>query len=1016
MKRILKPQKHAATHEELFVQRYSWLMSWALQLTQGNRYLAENLVHDAFVQFVLSRPDLNSINNIEAYLYTTLKNMHLSTARRLARDPEQRLVLVEYDSVALALWNADPNPAIQHQDELRLICQYACLRKETSKAGSVLILRFFHGYYPSEIARILNASNLVVKKRLQMARLEARAYIEHGEDTLNFIDKRPKVEVTGLHFGRPSQNILSELQAAIFASHTGDCFSRSQLEKLYAVQETRIESGVLAHIVSCRQCLEETNRHLGLASLADRYPTDMTGNDPTSRGGDGSPPPTGGSDTPVLKRALRNVEETFEHYPKELRISANGIKLGAQRVNSALIEQNLKINIGEQINFVEVHSEQGVRLLLLNIEQPPDGDIEQHSQVDLCDGRSLELSFSFSSVWPTLYVVYRDPGFAAESAVNTYDEIEATSEEKDSSATVAPPPPGTTSTQSSGTRFRKLLGELIRRASGKSSGFSFWLRPGAVTALVALLLVAAMLFVMLRRAPAPLVSAAALLNQSAANEQAITDRTDQVLHRTISFEERSGTGVLISQRKIEVWQSAERDTIARRLYDERGALIAGDWRRKDGVQTLYHHGAQPRLQLAPEKRESAALGFDNVWQLSPSAKEFSFIIGGADKAQIEERSDAYLISYASQSSNNGLLKATLVLNRADLRAINETLTIRQGNETRDYSLIEASFERLAPSSVAPAVFEPDPELLSSKGNPAPDKEKSKTSDSEPLPISARAVATSELEVEVLHLLSQIGADLGEEVSVTHTPERALLVSAIVGTEQRKSEILRALNPVTNNPAVKLEIETAEEARQRSLKPGAQPSSVVERVESESSGIPVSDDLRAWLSKEKGLSPAQIETAVNSFASRQINRSSQSLQHAWALKHLVERFSREELRALSGEARAKWLEMIAAHGVTVERETRALRQELEPPFFPVQPADEWRDEIEIANDQDLIRAVERLFELCSANHNVTRSAFAISPESARVSALKTAQFWRSLRSAERLAARINSATQKLKFQH
>ncbi len=157
---MLKPQKHAATHDELFVQRYSWLMSWALQLTQGNRFLAENLVHDAFVQFVLSRPDLNSINNIEAYLYTTLKNMHLSTARRLARDPEQDLLLVEYDSAALALWNADPHPAVQHQDELRLICQYACIRKETSKAGSVLILRFFHGYYPSEIARILKASSL----------------------------------------------------------------------------------------------------------------------------------------------------------------------------------------------------------------------------------------------------------------------------------------------------------------------------------------------------------------------------------------------------------------------------------------------------------------------------------------------------------------------------------------------------------------------------------------------------------------------------------------------------------------------------------------------------------------------------------------------------------------------------------------------------------------------------------------------------------------------------------------
>ncbi len=590
------------------------------------------------------------------------------------------------------------------------------------------------------------------------------------------------MKVSGLNFGRPSQSILSELQAAIFASHTGDCLSREQFEELYAAEQATIECDVLAHIVSCSECLEATNRRLGLTSIADRYPTDMTGNDPTSRGGDGGPTPTGGGDPPVLKRALRGVKETFEHYPKELRISANGIKLGAQRVNSALIEQNLKINIGEQINFVEVHSEQGVRLLLLNIEQPPEGAIEQHAQVSFCDERSLELSFSFSSVWPTLYVVYRDPRFAAESAVNIHDESEEISEQKDSSAMVAPPRQEVTPKQSPWTRFRKRLGELIRQPGGKSTGFSFWLRPSAITALVALILIAAMLFVELRRVPISPVLAPALLSQSAAAEEAVNTRTDQVLHRTINFEERSGTGALISQRKVEVWQSAGRGITARRLYDERGQLLDGDWRRADGVQTLYHHGVQPKLQLAPEKRESAALRFDNVWQLSPSAIEFSSVIGRTEQARVEERPDAYVISYASDSSNsNGLLKATLVLSRTDLRATEETLTIRQGNEIREYSIVESSFERIAPSTVAPAVFEPDPELLSSTGNRLePGKEKSKVSESQPLTTPTRAIATSELEVEVLHLLSQIGADLGEEVSVTHTPERALLVSAIVG--------------------------------------------------------------------------------------------------------------------------------------------------------------------------------------------------------------------------------------------
>jgi DNA-directed RNA polymerase specialized sigma24 family protein len=36
------------------------------------------------------------------------------------------------------------------------------VRKETSKAGSVLLLRFFRGYYPSELAQVLRTPRQVV--------------------------------------------------------------------------------------------------------------------------------------------------------------------------------------------------------------------------------------------------------------------------------------------------------------------------------------------------------------------------------------------------------------------------------------------------------------------------------------------------------------------------------------------------------------------------------------------------------------------------------------------------------------------------------------------------------------------------------------------------------------------------------------------------------------------------------------------------------------------------------------
>jgi len=58
---------------------------------------------------------------------------------------------------------------------------YACTRKETSKAGSVLILRFFHGYYPSEITKVIRGTRHAVDLRLRNACAEAKATLANPE-------------------------------------------------------------------------------------------------------------------------------------------------------------------------------------------------------------------------------------------------------------------------------------------------------------------------------------------------------------------------------------------------------------------------------------------------------------------------------------------------------------------------------------------------------------------------------------------------------------------------------------------------------------------------------------------------------------------------------------------------------------------------------------------------------------------------------------------------------------------
>jgi DNA-directed RNA polymerase specialized sigma24 family protein len=110
---MLKSLKTAASHEDIYVERYDQLLSWALQLTERDRAEAEDLLHDAFVHFTLVRPDLNSINHLDNYLLTILKNLHLSQIRRAMRSAHGPRSLVDFDSLRIGLRAEDCAPSFR---------------------------------------------------------------------------------------------------------------------------------------------------------------------------------------------------------------------------------------------------------------------------------------------------------------------------------------------------------------------------------------------------------------------------------------------------------------------------------------------------------------------------------------------------------------------------------------------------------------------------------------------------------------------------------------------------------------------------------------------------------------------------------------------------------------------------------------------------------------------------------------------------------------------------------------
>ena len=279
----------APPHQDLFVERYGRLRGWALRLSRGDHGEADDLLHNAFLQFVLRRRELAEIDNLEGYLFGLLRRLRMSSARTALNRRQEPLSVVDYDAATRCLTDTDahgPLQRIQVAQELGAVCEYACRRKDSSKAGSVLILRFFHGYYPKEIARILRSPLRLANDWLRIARREARAFLlRPSAPAMRTIPGADAIGDT-----TSAADLLHALRARIHAAKTGACLTLPAIARLYdADAKSSVPSATLSHIVSCPACLQLVATHLHLGPYAERDPRDMLGPDDGWRTSDDPP-------------------------------------------------------------------------------------------------------------------------------------------------------------------------------------------------------------------------------------------------------------------------------------------------------------------------------------------------------------------------------------------------------------------------------------------------------------------------------------------------------------------------------------------------------------------------------------------------------------------------------------------------------------------------------------------------------------------------------------------------------
>lgn len=404
-------------HQGVFVERYAAIRSWAMRLAKGDRDLVEDLVQDAYVQFVLTAPPLDEITNLDGYLFGLVRNLCLSHYRQSSKNRLSQLSVFDYDSAQDGLSTIDARDQEFAREELKQLCAYLAVRKDSTKSACIFVMRFLLGYFPSEIAAILRSSRAAVDVRMMSARNDLRSFLASP--------KKPQVDIVAeaarriakvmpVHEKVNQDEFLWLLRSTIFEFSIDSHKSRKDIEKLHKNADAEaVNIPWLSHLVSCPTCLDEVNTMFNFPKLSARFPTDALKRESKSNGDPGDDDPTGpngsGADLEALARSEQRVRE---HKPKDINVSVNGVPHGSQLVNASTNRLKLNIPKSERLEFVEVFSEQCVRLMMVSIpEALPEGACIIREHVELSDGRHLSVDVEFTELGAEIRVAYVDPTF-----------------------------------------------------------------------------------------------------------------------------------------------------------------------------------------------------------------------------------------------------------------------------------------------------------------------------------------------------------------------------------------------------------------------------------------------------------------------------------------------------------------------------------------------------------------------------------------------------------------------------
>ncbi len=881
--------------DQLLSGRYGQLLKWGAILTRGDTGKAQEIVQELCLYFVLTKPDLSGVANLDGYLHTCLRHIYLSALARASRDAQRFISVAEFDSFESALGANHSGDSLQRQNDLRRICGYAVWRKESSKTASYFIFHFFHGYSRKEIAEIACIPITAVYNKLKAARSEVKSHLEQAGKLRILNHDTPPEPV--LSWGLVSSaELFKELRERIMRARISDCLSEEDLLARYNDPvATPIRCDLLAHIVSCSRCLAIIDRHFRRPTLHDREPLDGFASFSESRNDS-----TTGFDGENAKAILRAIHRRWgsanDHRPRTLSIAINGRIVAVHDVQAAHNMLSARIEQPERAQFVEVFSEQDVRLALISIvDLPPEGSPIRSQHVSLSDARWLELKLTFDGLGLQSQVDYFDPALAGEAFEDVEDSAEERMPELQSLSYPSDKQP--LSRRSWASAINRFFRPLIPS-------------PAIAWALALTILIGSGAFVAYRRAAAPM-DGMRILEQALKTETA--SLRGQTEHQVLQLEEVSTDGTVLQRGLVDLWEDGDGRRYTRRLYDPQHHLIAVEWRNRNGERESRLEGDNKHKSEASNKLLVSAL-----WEQDVSAHAFLKL--GSTSSQSRAVAGGYeLTTVGPLAGHPELISATLVLDR-HLLPTSEIVRFHSGSETRELRLVQVAYERRQSSSVSDKIFNPEAELGNARSS------HSSVWQHEPPGSIGLDLQLAELQIAVLHGLNVFDADTGEPIEVVKTQDGHIRISGTVSDSVLRQEITSNLDKLRNRQLLELRLMSPNDVHvQIPVSPRA--ASDGSRVYDVKQQKPEADAALRKHFQTKGLSGNELDAAIKQYSDNVLENAQHALQHANALDRLGSALSNVEVESIGGVSQRQWAEMVDKHANDLEAALRSLQAQL-----------------------------------------------------------------------------------------